>query len=94
MTRGLATVSTTSLERIHAGLQSGQLRAPISRARLIGFGVREQLDALANTLGGHPREPSLAIVTAVLAERARERPPPNSCGPVPRAPRAPPATPP
>ncbi len=77
MTHGLATVSTTSLERIHAGLQSGQLRAPISRARLIGFGVREQLDALANTLGGHPREPSLAIVAAVLAERARERPSPE-----------------
>lgn len=77
MTRGLADVSTASLERIHAGLHSGQLRLPISRARLIGFGVRAQLDTLAGVLGGHPREACLAIVDAVLAERARERPAPE-----------------
>jgi phosphatidylserine/phosphatidylglycerophosphate/cardiolipin synthase-like enzyme len=77
VTRGLAGVSTTSLERLHAGLHSGQLRVPISRARLIGFGVREQLDALATALGGHPRDACLAILAAVLAERARERPAPE-----------------
>lgn len=77
VTRGLASVSTTSLERLHAGLHSGQLRLPITRVRLIGFGVREQLEALAQLLGGHTREACLAILDAVLAERARERPAPE-----------------
>lgn len=72
MSRGLAGVSTTSLERLRGGLTSGRLRAPLSRANLITFGIREQLDALAAALGGHAREACLSILDAVLAERERD----------------------
>ena len=78
MSRGLAGVSTSSLERLRAGLDSGRLRTPISLARLISFGVREQLDALSTVLGGHAREACLSILDAVLAERERDaRPAPE-----------------
>jgi len=76
--RGLAGVSTSSLERLRAGLAGGRLRPPISLARLISFGVREQLDALSAALGGHAREACLSILDAVLAERERDaRPAPE-----------------
>lgn len=78
MSRGLAGVSTTSLERLRGGLTSGRLRAPLSRANLITFGIREQLDPLAAALGGHAREACLSILDAVLAERERDtRPAPE-----------------
>lgn len=78
MSRGLAGVSTTSLERLRGGLTSGRLRAPLSRANLITFGIREQLEALAAALGGHAREACLSILDAVLAERERDtRPAPE-----------------
>ena len=78
MSRGLAGVSTTSLERLRGGLTSGRLRAPQSRANLITFGIREQLDALAAALGGHAREACLSILDVVLAERERDtRPAPE-----------------
>lgn len=78
MTRGLAGVSTTSLERLRAGLAGGRMRVPISRARLISFGLREQLDALSAALGGHALEACLSILDAVLAERERDtRPAPE-----------------
>lgn len=78
MSRGLAGVSTTSLERLRAALGNNRLRAPLSRDKLIAFGLREQLDALAAALSGHPREACLSILDAVLAERAKyERPAPE-----------------
>lgn len=78
MTRGLAGVATTSLERLRTALARGSLRAPLSRAGLIAFGVREQLDALVAALGGHAREACLSILDVVLAERAKyERPAPE-----------------
>ncbi|MBZ5709395.1 DISARM system phospholipase D-like protein DrmC [Nannocystis pusilla] len=78
MSGGLAGVSTTSLERLRAGLASGRLKAPLSQARLIAFGFRAQLDVLATALAGHSREACLAVIEAVLAERAKyERPAPE-----------------
>ncbi len=75
---GLVDVSTSSLTRLQAALQSGRLRAPLSRAKLIAFGIREQLDALTAALEGHSRDAALALLGAVLNERARhERPAPE-----------------
>lgn len=75
---GLVDVSTSSLARLQTALQSGRLRAPLSRAKLIAFGIREQLDALTAALEGHSRDAALALLGAVLNERARhERPAPE-----------------
>lgn len=76
--RGLAGVSTTSLERLRDALGSGRLRGPLSRAKLIAFGIREQLDALTAALEGHSVEACRSILEAVLAERQKyERPAPE-----------------
>jgi phosphatidylserine/phosphatidylglycerophosphate/cardiolipin synthase-like enzyme len=78
MTRGLASVSTTSLERLRAGLAGGRLQAPLSQAKLLAFGLREQLDALSAALAGHSRDACISILDAVLAERERDaRPAPE-----------------
>jgi hypothetical protein len=78
MPRGLADVSDTALERLRLGLETGRLRAPLTRASLIAYGVKGQLDALVATLEGHSRDACLSIVTAVLAERAKfDRPAPE-----------------
>jgi hypothetical protein len=70
MTSGLSQVSSSSLERIRDALRSGQLRAPLTRSELVAFGVRAQLDALLAVLEGHPGAAVLALLEAVLAERA------------------------
>jgi phosphatidylserine/phosphatidylglycerophosphate/cardiolipin synthase-like enzyme len=70
MSTGLSQVSSSSLERIRDALRSGQLCAPLTRNELVGFGVRAQLDALIESMEGHPRAAVLALVDAVLAERA------------------------
>jgi phosphatidylserine/phosphatidylglycerophosphate/cardiolipin synthase-like enzyme len=73
--KGLADVSTSSLERIRAALASGRLVPPISRTRLIAFGLHQQLDALAAMFGGHSQGACLAILDAVLAERVHNHRP-------------------
>lgn len=70
MNLGLSQVSSSSLQRIADAVRSGQLRAPLTRNELIGFGVRAQLDALLAVLEGHPRAAVLALLDAVLVERA------------------------
>ncbi len=79
MTKGLADVASSSLERLHTGLETGRLRTPLTRSDLVAFGVvKEQLDALVAALEGHSREACVSIVTAVLAERAKyDRPVPE-----------------
>ena len=57
----LAEVSTSSLERVLGGLQSGLLAAPVSRDRLMSFGVTRQLDAIAAVLSGHSRPACIAL---------------------------------
>ncbi len=71
MTQGVSDVSTSSLERILAALQDGQLRAPLSRSLLVAFGVKGQLDALVRSLEGHSKAASVSILESVLAERRK-----------------------
>jgi phosphatidylserine/phosphatidylglycerophosphate/cardiolipin synthase-like enzyme len=74
----IADVGTASLRRLAEGLESNSLRAPVSRAALIAFGVSEQLDILAAVLSGHSRPACITILRSVLAERARhDRPGPE-----------------
>jgi hypothetical protein len=78
VSRGLAGVSTTSIERLRAGLATDRVQAPLSWDKLIAFGLRERLDALTAALGGHAHEACLSLLDAVLAERAKyERPAPE-----------------
>lgn len=71
MSKGLSEVASTTLQRLRDGLQSGQLRAPLVRSDLVAFGETAQLDALIGILGGHPRAACIALLDAVLAERAK-----------------------
>lgn len=71
----LANVSTSSLERLLNGLQSGLLKAPVTRSTLVAYGVKGQLDALASVLSGHSKAACLAILHAVLGERTRAKRP-------------------
>lgn len=73
----LSRVASSELRRIRDGIATGSLRAPVDRAGLVGLGVRHQLDALLAALAGHRSPAALAVLDAVLAERAAERPPPE-----------------
>ena len=66
----LAAVSTATLERLREALASEALRAPLTRASLVSFGIHHQLDALSGALSGHSRLACLAILDAALGERA------------------------
>jgi phosphatidylserine/phosphatidylglycerophosphate/cardiolipin synthase-like enzyme len=78
MTAGLSEVSTATLERIRDALRAGQLRAPLSRSSLVAFGLQLSVDALVAILEGHGKSACLAILEAVLAERAKHtRPAPE-----------------
>jgi len=78
VSRGLTAVSKSTIERLHAALESGRLRGPITRSKLIAYGVREQLDALVSTLAGYSTQACLSLLGAVLAERERfDRPAPE-----------------
>jgi phosphatidylserine/phosphatidylglycerophosphate/cardiolipin synthase-like enzyme len=67
----LAEVSTSALRRLVEGLETGRLKAPLSRSSLVAFGVSTQLEALAAVLSGHSSPACLAILRSVLAERTR-----------------------
>lgn len=71
----LVEVSTAALERIRDAVVDERLQAPLSRASLVSFGVRHQLDALTAALSGHSRLACLGLLDAVLAERQRARRP-------------------
>lgn len=74
----LTDVSDSTLERIRSGLRSAALRAPLIRAELVAFGITHQHDLLLEMLEGHSRAACLALLDAVLAERAKyDRPPPE-----------------
>lgn len=74
----LTEVGDATLARIRSGLRAGALRAPLIRAELVAFGITHQLDVLLATLEGHSRAACLALLDAVLAERAKyDRPPPE-----------------
>lgn len=73
----LAPVATSSLERLRQGVASGELSLPLDRAALVGFGIKNQLDALEQALCGHGKHACLAVLDAVLAERAARKPAPE-----------------
>lgn len=79
MTRAsLADVSTSALERLRDAIASRALDTPLTRASLVSFGVRNQLDALSAALSGHSRLACIAILDVALAERAKhDRPAPE-----------------
>jgi phosphatidylserine/phosphatidylglycerophosphate/cardiolipin synthase-like enzyme len=66
----LAEVSTAALERLRVALDSNTLKTPLTRASLVSFGIRHQLDALATALSGHSRLACLAVLDVTLAERS------------------------
>jgi len=54
------------------------VRAPISRSKLIAYGLREQLDPLVSTLAGFSTQACISLLDAVLAEREKfDRPAPE-----------------
>ena len=67
----LADVSTSALERIRDAVESRRLVTPLTRAGLVSFGIRHQLDALSLALSGHSRAACLAILDVTLAERTK-----------------------
>ena len=71
----LAEVSTSALERIRDAIAGHNLTTPLTRAGLVSFGIRHQLDALTAALSGHSRQACLAILDVVLAERAKHNTP-------------------
>lgn len=74
---GLSQVSSSALGRICEGLRKGSLSAPIDRAGLLDFGIRNQLDALLTTLSGHGTKACIAILEAALTERLHRKPSPE-----------------
>lgn len=74
---GLKLTSTTVLSQLREALESGRLRAPLSRASLVGFGIRHQLDALESVLAGEPEPVCKKLLEVALAERDGRRPPPE-----------------
>ncbi len=71
MTRAsLAGVSTSALERLRDAIDKRSLDTPLTRASLVAFGIRHQLDALSAALSGHSRLACLAVLDVALAERA------------------------
>lgn len=74
----LADVSTSALERLRHAIATRSLETPLTRATLVSFGIRHQLDALAAALSGHSRLACLAILDVALAERTKhDRPAPE-----------------
>lgn len=79
-------VSTTVLHQLRAAIASGELRPPIDRSVLVGFGVRHQLEAIEGALGGHKSPACLAVLDVALAEREDRRPSPELVWTGPEAP--------
>src|SRR5690606_18817588 len=74
----LTDVSTSALERLRAAIESRAIDTPLTRASLVSFGVRHQIDALSAALSGHSRLACLAILDVARSERAKhDRPAPE-----------------
>jgi len=74
----LADVSDSTLSRLRRGLESGGLRAPLTRTDLIAFGITHQIEALVGSLEGHSGAACLALLNAVISEREKyDRPAPE-----------------
>jgi len=73
----LSQVSTSMLERLRQELAAGRVKTPVDRASLVGFGIKNQLDALLAALSGHKSAACIAILDVALAERTRRKPSPE-----------------
>lgn len=82
----LRRVSTAVLEQLRAAIAADQLRPPLDRAGLVGFGIRHQLEAIEHALAGHRSAACLAILDVTLAEREQKRPAPELVWTGPEAP--------
>ncbi|MFO0711310.1 MAG: DISARM system phospholipase D-like protein DrmC [Sandaracinus sp.] len=67
----LSAVSTTTLERLRDALARGQIATPLTRAGLLAFGIKHQLDALEGALSGHSTLACVSVLEVALAERRR-----------------------
>lgn len=74
----LSEVSTATLERLRSGLVEHHVSTPVTRAGLLAFGIKHQLEALEAALSGHSVLACISIVEVALAERRRSaRPDPE-----------------
>jgi phosphatidylserine/phosphatidylglycerophosphate/cardiolipin synthase-like enzyme len=74
----LAEVSTSALERLRDAIENRSLETPLTRSTLVGYGIRNQLEPLAEALSGHSLLACLAILDVALTERAKySRPAPE-----------------
>jgi phosphatidylserine/phosphatidylglycerophosphate/cardiolipin synthase-like enzyme len=76
-TADLSRVSQSALKRLRDAIAAGRIVPPIDRAALLGFGIRNQLEALEQALSGHKRAACVSILDAVLSERAVTKPTPE-----------------
>jgi hypothetical protein len=60
-------VSTTVLTELREAIASGLLRTPVDRASLVGFGIRDPIEAIERALAGHKAAACLAVLDVALA---------------------------
>ena len=82
----LKSVASTVIGALREAIAAGQLRTPVDRASLVGFGIRHQLEAIESALAGHKTAACLAILDVALAEREDRRPAPELVWTGPEAP--------
>jgi len=73
----LKEVSTSAIEKLRAAIATRQLKTPIDRSALVGFGIRHQLDAIESALAGHKSAACIAILDVALSEREYRKPTPE-----------------
>ncbi|MCC7543048.1 MAG: phospholipase [Deltaproteobacteria bacterium] len=66
----LSEVPTSTLERLRDALAQRRVSTPITRAGLLAFGIKHQLEALEAALTGHSALACLSVLDVTLAERA------------------------
>jgi len=65
----LSEVATSTIERLREAIANRRLQMPVTRAALLGEGIRHQLDALEGALIGHTMPACLTVLDVLLAER-------------------------
>jgi phosphatidylserine/phosphatidylglycerophosphate/cardiolipin synthase-like enzyme len=74
----LCEVATSTLERLREAVAGDRLEVPVTRAGLLGLGIRNQLETLEGALAGHSALACRTVLDVVLAERrANARPAPE-----------------
>lgn len=67
----IADIPTSILRALRGALESGQMRAPVSREELALHAAKNQVALLYGVLGGHSEPACVTILRSVLEERAR-----------------------